>query len=189
MEDKGVIMETKETISIRSFVSLLLTSSFIMLALSGIVLYVAPQCRVADIIEWRTLGLAKDQWASVHMTAAFVFLILAVIHLVVYNWKRFVAYLKPGRRRILALRPELLYSLLVAVVLLAGAALLLPPFNLLPDTHEAIQLHYRENSGIDERDGRGRGRGGRSRLGWEDTGWFVGPARMGNDSKVSERRL
>jgi len=152
-------------ISIRSFITLLLTFCFIMLALSGICLYVAPQCRVAEEIGWRMLGLKKDQWASIHMTSALVFLILSIIHLLIYNWKTFVAYLKPRASRILSMRPELLFSLLAAVTLLIGAALIVPPFSILPDTHDAIQMHYREKSGIDDntderREGRGRGRRG-----------------------------
>lgn len=155
----------KMKISIRSFITLLLTFCFIMLALSGICLYVAPQCRVAEEIGWRMLGLKKDQWASIHMTSALVFLILSIIHLLIYNWKTFVAYLKPRASRILSMRPELLFSLLAAVTLLIGAALIVPPFSILPDTHDAIQMHYREKSGIDDntderREGRGRGRRG-----------------------------
>ena len=155
----------KMKISIRSFITLLLTFCFIMLALSGIFLYVAPQCRVAEEIGWRMLGLKKDQWASIHMTSALVFLILSIIHLLIYNWKTFVAYLKPRASRILSMRPELLFSLLAAVTLLIGAALIVPPFSILPDTHDAIQMHYREKSGIDDntderREGRGRGRRG-----------------------------
>lgn len=159
-------MENKKMkISVRSFITLLLTFCFIMLALSGICLYVAPQCRVAEEIGWRMLVLKKDQWASIHMTSALVFLILSIIHLLIYNWKAFVAYLKPRASRILSMRPELLFSLLAAVTLLIGAALIVPPFSILPDTHDAIQMHYREKSGIDDntderREGRGRGQRG-----------------------------
>lgn len=149
-------MQEKGEFSIRGFVSLLLTLSFIMLALSGIILYTAPQCRVAEILSWRALGLVKGQWESLHMSAALVFLIVAVVHLIIYNWKRFVAYLKPGQTRRFALRPELFYSLIVAGMLLVGAALMWPPFHLLPDTHDAIQARYREESGIDDRDDRRR---------------------------------
>jgi len=163
MEDT---MKNREYISIRRFVSLLLTFSFVMLAVSGICLYVAPQCRVAEEIGWRMLGLAKDRWESIHMTAALAFLILTLIHLLVYNWKTFVSYCKPKAARILSMAPELALSVVIAVLLLVGAALILPPFSFLPDVHDAIQSHYREKSGIDERgDGRGEGRRGGGRGG------------------------
>ncbi len=149
----------REKASTRIFVSLLLTFVFTILTLSGICLYVAPQCSVAEEIAWRMLGLEKGQWESIHMTSALVFLVLAGIHLLVYNWKVFVAYLKPKTSRILSMRSELLFSLLAAVILLIGAALIMPPFSILPDTNDAIQMHYREKSGFDDNsDGRHGGR-------------------------------
>lgn len=66
--------------------------------------------------------LEKGQWESIHMTSALVFLILASIHLLVYNWKVFAAYLKPRASRVLSMRPELLFSLLAAVILFIAAA-------------------------------------------------------------------
>lgn len=158
-------MTKSDGISIRAFVSLFLTFTFLALAISGICLYVAPQCRVAEEISWRMLGLAKDQWASIHLSSALAFLVLGLIHLLIYNWKVFTAYLKPRAKKILSMRPELLGALVVSLVLLVGAALIIPPFSLLPETHDAIQMHYREQSGIDDRDDDrdGRGEGRRSR--------------------------
>ncbi len=152
-------MKKQADLSIRGFVSLLLSFGFLFLAISGIILFAAPPCRVAEEISWKVLGIAKDQWSSVHMTFALIFLIMAVIHLVVYNWKIFYGYMKSGKRQILSMRPELLYALVLTVILFAGAVLMLPPFNLLPDANEAIKGHYREQSGIDERDNRRDGRG------------------------------
>lgn len=157
-------MAKPDGISIRAFVSLFLTFTFLALAISGICLYVAPQCRVADEISWRMLGLAKDQWASIHLSSALAFLVLGLIHLLIYNWKVFTAYLKPRAKKILSMRPELLGALVVFLVVLVGAALIIPPFSLLPETQDAIQTHYREQAGIDGRDRRdGRGEGRRSR--------------------------
>lgn len=67
------------------------------------------------------------------------------------------------------MRPELLCSLITALILFAGAALIINPFSLLPDTRDAIQKHYREKSGIDEKhkdivgQGKERGREGSGR--------------------------
>ena len=157
-------MEKKSGISIRGFVSLLLLFCSVPLALSGIFLFTAPQCWVAEEISWTMMGLAKDQWASVHMTFALVFLIVAVVHIVVYNWKPLVGHMKPGKRKqALSMRPELLVALVIAVIFLVGAALIILPFSLLPDTHDAIQRYYREKPEVRERDRDGRrdGRHGR----------------------------
>lgn len=157
--------------SFRAFVSLLLAFCFGALVVSGIILYAAPQCRVAEAIGWTVLGLSKNQWAAIHMTTALAGLSLAAIHLFVYNWHAFAGYLRRKQRReasVSKLRPELAAALLMTAVLVAGAALLLPPFQWLADGHEAIQAHHREQVGIEESEidrgagtGWGRGPGGR----------------------------
>lgn len=152
-------MKKQADFTIRGFVSLLLSFCFLFLAISGIFLFVAPPCRVADEISWKVLGIAKEQWLSAHMTFALIFLIMAVIHLLVYNYRIFFGYMNSGKSRFLSMRPALLYALMLAVIIFAGAVLMLPPFNLLPGAHEAIQGHYRDQPGIDERDNRREGRG------------------------------
>ena len=165
------IMNTNQQgFSFRAFVSLSLAFCFGALVVSGIFLYTAPQCRVAEAIGWTVLGLGKNQWAAIHMTTALAGLSLAAIHLFVYNWRAFAGYLRRKRREasVRKLRPELAAALLVTVALVAGAALLLPPFQWLADGHEAIQAHHREQVGIESPDidrgpgtGPGRGLGGR----------------------------
>ena len=48
---------------------------FVALSLSGIVLYVAPRCRVADQIGWAISGLDKGQWESIHINGALFFVL------------------------------------------------------------------------------------------------------------------
>ncbi len=149
-------MQSKENnFSLRVFLTLILTFCFIVLALSGISLYAAPQCRVADEISWRMLGLAKEQWNSLHLTTALITLILIFVHLLVYNWQPIKNYFKPKALKVLGLRPELFFSLLVAAVLVLGSALFWPPFNLLPESHEAIEQYYRDQYEV-ERPRRGQ---------------------------------
>ncbi len=149
----------------RSFFSLFLTFTAILLALSGIVLFLSPPSRVASDISWTFLWLGREQWLSLHLCTAFVVLILTLIHLLVYNWRVFVSYLKTRDRKVLSLRPGLFYSLLATVVILLGSALLLPPFNMVPEAREGIKDYYRGESvdepreeGEEERRRRGRER-------------------------------
>lgn len=158
---KRIFMNAEKSIRTQGVISLLLAFGFLILLVSGLVLYVAPQCRVADEIMWRMLGLSKTRWQSVHLTFAFVSLILACIHLFVFNWKVLLSYARRGARTVLFLRPELFCSLVIAGVLLAGAALLLPPFNLLPYGQDQIQMRYQEEPGDDDVEDRGRGLGRR----------------------------
>ncbi len=77
----------------RGFVSITLALSFIILSLSGIVLYIMPHGRIAYWINWKIIGLCKDDWDAVHTIVGFVFMLMAVVHFYL-NWSSFVSYLR-----------------------------------------------------------------------------------------------
>ena len=54
---------------------------FLMLILSGTMLYVSPPGRVAHWTGWTLLGGSKEQWGAVHSLMALVFLIGGLFHL------------------------------------------------------------------------------------------------------------
>jgi len=162
----------------RGFVSMLMAFAFLGLAVSGVILYIAPPCSVADRIGWTVFALSKDQWASTHQVSALFILVLAIIHLFVFNWKTFMLYLRDRRSRKMAEREmeqnperasrlriprELAAALIVAVVMYAGALTFMPPFGWLHDGSESFREHYRQEypSGT----GRGMGPGDRDRQG------------------------
>ncbi len=53
--------------STRSFVAFLVTWSFVVLTVTGLVLYIVPQGRVAYWIHRSMLGLGKESWGDVHI--------------------------------------------------------------------------------------------------------------------------
>ena len=59
----------------RAFVTLFVTLSFLLIAASGIVLYVAPPGRVAHWSVWTLGGLDKEGWQAVHTVFAFLFVL------------------------------------------------------------------------------------------------------------------
>jgi len=74
--------------STRSLIAFIVTWAFGILMITGLVLYVIPQGRVAFWTHWSLLGLSKEQWGDVHMMFGGVFIIAAIVHLY-YNWKPF----------------------------------------------------------------------------------------------------
>ena len=160
-------MKSSRNFSVRAVISLLLVFSFLGLAVSGVVIYFAPQCSVAEAMGWSVAGLSKAQWSSLHMSSALSFLILAGVHLFVYNWKPFINYLKQKRvqkgetRKINLFKPEVLTSFVLAIIILGGSAWILYPFSLLPETSDTIKQNYREQSDFQ---GQGAGQGQQSAL-------------------------
>lgn len=77
----------------RSFITFFVVFSFVILAVTGIVLYVTPPGRIANWTGWRLIGLTKTQWQSVHTIHSFLFVVAAAFHLA-FNWRVLTGYLR-----------------------------------------------------------------------------------------------
>ena len=109
--------------NLRGFISLLSFFAFAVLLITGAVLYLVPQGRVANWTNWELLGLTKDGWAGIHTIFALTFIIAGIWHIVL-NWKPIWRYLLERKRN--SAWP--VTAALLTVVFLAGTVLLLPPF-------------------------------------------------------------
>ncbi len=174
---------SSRSFSNRGFVSLLMAICFAGLAASGIILYIAPPCSIAANTNWSILGMSKVQWASLHQVSALFILILALIHLFVFNWKTFLCYLnrKSDRknnselssagRKTFSIPKEVIAAIIAGIILYAGAITMIAPFGWLHEGHDTIRDSYRQEipSGTGEGymrgDGRGDGRGDEARDG------------------------
>lgn len=112
----------------RSFTSFILTWTIIALMISGVVLYVAPAGRIANWTGWRMGLLTKDQWRSVHTLTAILFLIGSAFHLAKFNWKPFIAYLRKPDHLKRPFRYELVASLFLFLLIVAGTIFQQVPF-------------------------------------------------------------
>jgi hypothetical protein len=134
---------TARPFHIRGFASLLLLGSFPLLAISGIVLYVAPRGRFANWNSWTMLGLRRDQWSAVHINLSLLFLVIALLHLLI-NWRVIVAYIK--RRRVvgLYLKSESACALALLLALLASTIANVLPFQAVIDARYRIRNSWEQ---------------------------------------------
>ena len=111
---------------IRPFISFSLLLSFLLLAFSGLMMYLRPEGSMASWTGWNILGIDKKGWEGIHTLFCILFLVIASIHLVL-NWKPLLHYLS---RRI-AVKRSFRFELAAAaamVLLVFGIAVLqLPP--------------------------------------------------------------
>jgi hypothetical protein len=132
---------------VRRTTSLTLLVSFVPLLLTSIVLYVAPEGRVAYWSDWRFLGLSKPQWGDIHINLGFLFLAAGCLHLV-YNWKPVAVYLKNKARELKVFTPAFTAAFIVNLVFLVGTLLDVPPFSAILDFgstfKEAAAVKYGE---------------------------------------------
>jgi hypothetical protein len=125
----------------RGFVSISLMLSFIIMSLTGIVLYITPHGRVAYWINWKLAALSKDDWRAVHTIIGMVFMLMGAVHLA-YNWKVFVSYLKNKIQKGLRLKKELVVSTLFIGLITVCTIAEIPPFKAILDVGDSIKASW-----------------------------------------------
>lgn len=116
---------------LRKTTSLVAFLAFILTALTSIILYIAPQGRVAYWSDWTLFGLDKTQWGNLHVNLGFLFLLALTLH-AFYNWKAILAYCSKARR-LVVVTPASLAAGGVVLATALGTLALVPPFSSLLD--------------------------------------------------------
>lgn len=138
-------METKTRFSWRAFTSLYITLSFIVMIISGIILFIAPPGRIAKWTSIPILGLEKDQWQALHTIFTFLFIIANGFHLY-FNWKPFLSYLSDKRKQFFRLRRELLSAIFIVAGIFYLILLNTPPFKTVIDFGESMKNEWSVDS-------------------------------------------
>jgi hypothetical protein len=136
----------RKRFSFRTFTSFILAWAFLALIVSGAVLYIAPPGRIANWTRWQIILLTKEQWQAVHTLTAVTFLVGGIFHLLKFNWKAFLAYLRKKTGGSLAFRRELIASGALFLLVLAGTISRQPPFQSVMAAGEAIRQYWEEPS-------------------------------------------
>lgn len=119
----------------RAFTSLYITLSFLVLAVSGAVLFVAPPGRVANWSRWTLIAIDKTAWQSVHTVCAGLFVVAGAFH-VFFNWRVLLSHLRTRRTQASRLKRELLAASALAAGVLALTVAGAPPFTTLMNLGE-----------------------------------------------------
>jgi hypothetical protein len=130
--------EAKPRFNWRGFVSVATGLSFLVMSITGIVLFITPKGRVAHWVEWRMLGLTKDQWTGLHIWFSLIFMVMAAFHIYL-NWRLLLNYFRDKVRRTYALRREWLFSLIICGIVLTGTLADVAPFSSLLVWNELIK--------------------------------------------------
>jgi hypothetical protein len=122
-------MEVNKKFSWKIFVSFSLFLSFLVIFISGLILYVAPAGRVSNWVNWKLFGFTKEQWQAMHTLFSYTFVVLSILHLFTYNWKTFWYYIKTKTKAGLNKKRELYTSILLFVLIFGGTYFEIPPFS------------------------------------------------------------
>ena len=118
----------KKSFNLRAFASVFAGLSFVLMVVTGLVLFFAPSCRIARDTSWAVWGHDKDQWVAVHVWLSIAFVIAAIIHIYL-NWTVLTNYFKSKIHEGLAFRTEWIAALAICVVLYAGSVRGVAPFS------------------------------------------------------------
>jgi hypothetical protein len=135
----------KKKFNLRAFVSLYMTIAFIIMIISGIVLFIAPPGRIAHWSYWAMLGFTKSEWQAFHIMFTFIFVIAGVLH-IIYNWKPLVKYFSNKMSGTTSLRKELIYSIVFSAFIFGGTYYKIPPFVNVIDLGEYLTDSWSEES-------------------------------------------
>ncbi len=111
----------------RSFTSLYITISFLVIIVSGLVLYIAPPGRIAKWAYIPIIGFEKHQWQALHIIFTFSFIVASAFHLY-FNWSPFISYLKDKLSKRYRLKQELFYASVLTIGLFILVLWDIPPF-------------------------------------------------------------
>jgi hypothetical protein len=138
----------------RGCTSLLVTISFLIMTLSGVILYFAPRGGSTHWTSWIMFGMNKPGWQALHVNICLLFLIVAIIHLI-FNWQTFWCYIKKAFCLGFCMKTEMIVALLLAAVVTAGTIYQVPPFSII----KGIGGHGGPSGGRGPGFGQGMGRG------------------------------
>jgi hypothetical protein len=114
----------------RAFVSVLAGFTFVAMAVTGLVMFFAPSCRIARDTSWTVWGYDRDQWTAVHVWFSIAFVGASMLHIYL-NWAALTTYFQKKLHRRLALRAEWITALVICGVIYAGTVYEVAPFSLL----------------------------------------------------------
>ena len=137
-KERKMDSKVKQRFNWRGLVSVTTGLSFLWMSFTGIVLFITPKGRVAHWVEWRILGLTKDQWGGLHIWFSLIFMVTAAFHIYL-NWQPLLNYFRDRVRRTYALRREWLFSLIICGIVFAGTLADVTPFSSLLVWNELIK--------------------------------------------------
>ena len=114
--ERSMSNNTKKSFNKRAFVSVLSGFAFVLMAVTGLVLFFAPSCRIARDTSWIIWGHDKDQWVAVHVWFSIAFTVASLFHTYL-NWSALINYFRTKLKQGLAFRAEWVSALVICCII------------------------------------------------------------------------
>jgi hypothetical protein len=145
MSEPSQSFDKRKAFAWRAMTSVLIGVSFIVLVVTGFVLFVTPPGRISNWSNWTLLGLRKHEWIALHVGFSTLFLLATVFHLV-FNWRPMMDYFKNRMTRRVGFRWEWLVALAICLGVFVGTRADIFPFSSLMTLRRQAKQSWDEPS-------------------------------------------
>ncbi|MCD4835043.1 MAG: DUF4405 domain-containing protein [Bacteroidales bacterium] len=128
----------------QSFISIGLLLSFIVMLISGIVLYIAPEGSLSRWIGWDILNLSKKQWEYQHTIFSYLFILFSIFHVFKINWSYLISYFVVEKFKMINLK-EIIVAVVITVLIFIGTLFNWSPFKNVIQFGNKISDSYAED--------------------------------------------
>lgn len=125
----------------RGLTSFFTLFGFLIMSVTGLVLYIVPAGRVAYWITWELIGLTKTDWGNIHILSSILFIVAGIFH-TYFNWKPLMNYFKSRITQKIKLRRELIISTAISLWIIISSIWPFPPLSYLLDFNEWIKVTW-----------------------------------------------
>ncbi|WP_421715540.1 DUF4405 domain-containing protein [Arcobacter arenosus] len=132
--------------SLKKITSLTMMLSILIMAYTGIMLFIAPPGRIANWANWKILGLSKEQYGQVHTTFMVLILVMTILH-VFYNWKPITSYMKNKAKQMIVFTKDMLVAVVLTLVFLVGTLTFITPFSSFLEFGDGIKNSWEKEYG------------------------------------------
>jgi hypothetical protein len=130
-------MKRSNKIYWRAVISFYIIIAFVVMGVSGIILYFAPPGRVAFWSDWRFIALTKAQWQAIHTIFTFIFVAATAFH-IYFNWSVITSYLRKKMNEGMKRRNELILASAFSLFVMAFTVGNVPPFSTVMEFGEEL---------------------------------------------------
>ncbi len=131
----------KNGIQYRGMTSFFTLFGFLVMSITGLILYIVPEGRIAYWTFWDLIGLSKTDWGSIHILSSILFIVAGAFH-IYFNWKPLMHYLMNKVTKGVRLKRELVISTVVSVFVVISALYQIPPLSYLLNFNEFIKEQW-----------------------------------------------
>jgi len=122
----------------RGLTSFFTLFGFLIMSITGLILYIVPQGRIAYWVNWELISLTKTEWGNIHIISSILFIIAGAFH-IYFNWNVLLNYFKRKAEAGIRLKKELSIAGIISLIIVVGALYSIPPISYVLDFNEFIK--------------------------------------------------